>query len=135
MIILGGRKMENKLNEIRNNRLIELYIKNNYRYPVERNIIVTKDGKVYQYYNYLNGIKPLEDQNSLSENLWIDKELSDDKINILVKFIETEIVGKNIETEFLRDVKYIVYVNYKDNYIKARNSNLYHKLSELIKNL
>ena len=53
--------MENKLNEIRNNRLIELYIKNNYRYPVERNIIVTKDGKVYQYYNYLNGIKPLED--------------------------------------------------------------------------
>lgn len=99
-------------------------------------IIVTKDNTLYSYTMYYTKTKFLEDNNIPQESISNGVELTDKQIEIIEKFIETEICNKNFENIRIFDAGWNVSGNYNGNNFNIVNHHdLYVKAKDLLENI
>ena len=128
--------MEEKLNEIRNDALIEIKSWNGFKIPFNESIIVTNNKEVFRYYKYKRESKYLIDNNIKMEDLYLVKKLSDDNFKKITKYIEEKIIGKAFEFVLVRDHGSTISVNYLDSVISIKNNNeINSELRKLIKEM
>lgn len=124
--------MEGKLNEIRNDTLIEIKSWNGFKIPFNESIIITNNKEVFRYYKYKRESKFLTENNIKMEDLYLVKKLSDDNFKKITKYIEEKIIGKSFEFVLVRDHGSTINVNYLDNVISIKNNN---EISSELRNL
>lgn len=124
--------MEEKLNEIRNNALIEIKSWNGFKIPFNESLIVTNNKEVFRYYKYKRESKFLIENNIKMEDLYLVKKISDDNFKKITKYIEEKIIGKSFEFVLVRDHGSTINVNYLDNVISIKNNN---EISSELRNL
>ena len=124
--------MKEKLNEIRNNALIEIKSWNGFKIPFNESLIVTNNKEVFRYYKYKRESKFLTENNIKMEDLYLVKKLSDDNFKKITKYIEEKIIGKSFEFVLVRDHGSTINVNYLDNVISIKNNN---EISSELRNL
>ena len=124
--------MEGKLNEIRNDTLIEIKSWNGFKIPFNESIIITNNKEVFRYYKYKRESKYLIDNNIKMEDLYLVKKLSDDNFKKITKYIEEKIIGKSFEFVLVRDHGSTINVNYLDSVISIKNNN---EISSELRNL
>ena len=128
--------MEEKLNEIRNDTLIEIKSWNGFKIPFNDSIIITNNKEVFRYYKYKIESKFLTENNIKIEDLYLVKKLSDDNFKKITKYIEEKIIGKSFEFVLVRDHGSTINVNYLDNVISIKNNNeINSELRKLIKEM
>ena len=128
--------MEEKLNEIRNNALIEIKSWNGFKIPFNDSIIITNNKEVFRYYKYKRESKFLTENNIKMEDLYLVKKLSDDNFKKITKYIEEKIIGKSFEFVLVRDHGSTINVNYLDSVISIKNNNeINSELRKLIKEM
>ena len=128
--------MEEKLNEIRNNALIEIKSWNGFKIPFNESIIITNNKEVFRYYKYKRESKFLTENNIKMEDLYLVKKLSDDNFKKITKYIEEKIIGKSFEFVLVRDHGSTINVNYLDSVISIKNNNeINSELRKLIKEM
>ena len=128
--------MEEKLNEIRNDTLIEIKSWNGFKIPFNESIIITNNKEVFRYYKYKRESKFLIDNNIKMEDLYLVKKLSDDNFKKITKYIEEKIIGKSFEFVLVRDHGSTINVNYLDSVISIKNNNeINSELRNLIKEM
>ena len=128
--------MEGKLNEIRNDTLIEIKSWNGFKIPFNESIIITNNKEVFRYYKYKRESKYLIDNNIKMEDLYLVKKLSDDNFKKITKYIEEKIIGKSFEFVLVRDHGSTINVNYLDSVISIKNNNeINSELRKLIKEM
>lgn len=128
--------MEEKLNEIRNDTLIEIKSWNGFKIPFNESIIITNNKEVFRYYKYKRESKFLTENNIKIEDLYLVKKLSDDNFKKITKYIEEKIIGKSFEFVLVRDHGSTINVNYLDNVISIKNNNeINSELRNLIKEM
>ena len=115
--------MKEKLNEIRNDTLIEIKSWNGFKIPFNDSIIITNNKEVFRYYKYKRESKFLTENNIKMEDLYLVKKLSDDNFKKITKYIEEKIIGKSFEFVLVRDHGSTINVNYLDNVISIKNNN------------
>lgn len=116
--------MKEKLKELEKNMLIELSSWGGLGpFAGISKVIITYDKKIYYYKKYFHLPEQIMKQNDLKpETLSEGNLLSNDQYNIIVNFIEKEIVNKIFEPVMLFDAGYDVYVNYPDCQSRIINS-------------
>ena len=124
--------MEEKLNEIRNDTLIEIKSWNGFKIPFNESIIITNNKEVFRYYKYKRESKFLTENNIKMEDLYLVKKLSDDNFKKITKYIEEKIIGKSFEFVLVRDHGSTINVNYLDSVISIKNNN---EISSELRNL
>lgn len=124
--------MEEKLNEIRNDTLIEIKSWNGFKIPFNESLIVTNNKEVFRYYKYKRESKFLTENNIKMEDLYLVKKLSDDNFKKITKYIEEKIIGKSFEFVLVRDHGSTINVNYLDSVISIKNNN---EISSELRNL
>ena len=124
--------MEEKLNEIRNDTLIEIKSWNGFKITFNESLIVTNNKEVFRYYKYKRESKYLIDNNIKMEDLYLVKKLSDDNFKKITKYIEEKIIGKSFEFVLVRDHGSTINVNYLDSVIRIKNNN---EISSELRNL
>ena len=124
--------MKEKLNEIRNDTLIEIKSWNGFKIPFNESIIITNNKEVFRYYKYKRESKFLTENNIKMEDLYLVKKLSDDNFKKITKYIEEKIIGKSFEFVLVRDHGSTINVNYLDNVISIKNNN---EISSELRNL
>ena len=124
--------MEGKLNEIRNDTLIEIKSWNGFKIPFNESIIITNNKEVFRYYKYKRESKFLTENNIKMEDLYLVKKLSDDNFKKITKYIEEKIIGKSFEFVLVRDHGSTINVNYLDSVIRIKNNN---EISSELRNL
>lgn len=124
--------MEEKLNEIRNDTLIEIKSCNGFKIPFNESIIITNNKEVFRYYKYKRESKFLTENNIKMEDLYLVKKLSDDNFKKITKYIEEKIIGKSFEFVLVRDHGSTINVNYLDSVISIKNNN---EISSELRNL
>ena len=128
--------MEEKLNEIRNDTLIEIKSWNGFKIPFNESLIVTNNKEVFRYYKYKRESKFLTENNIKMEDLYLVKKLSDDNFKKITKYIEEKIIGKSFEFVLVRDHGSTINVNYLDSVISIKNNNeINSELRNLIKEM
>ena len=128
--------MEEKLNEIRNDTLIEIKSWNGFKITFNESLIVTNNKEVFRYYKYKRESKYLIDNNIKMEDLYLVKKLSDDNFKKITKYIEEKIIGKSFEFVLVRDHGSTLNVNYLDSVISIKNNNeINSELRKLIKEM
>ena len=128
--------MEEKLNEIRNDTLIEIKSWNGFKITFNESLIVTNNKEVFRYYKYKRESKYLIDNNIKMEDLYLVKKLSDDNFKKITKYIEEKIIGKSFEFVLVRDHGSTINVNYLDSVISIKNNNeINSELRNLIKEM
>lgn len=128
--------MEEKLNEIRNDTLIEIKSWNGFKIPFNESIIITNNKEVFRYYKYKRESKFLTENNIKMEDLYLVKKLSDDNFKKITKYIEEKIIGKSFEFVLVRDHGSTINVNYLDSVISIKNNNeINSELRNLIKEM
>ena len=128
--------MEEKLNEIRNDTLIEIKSWNGFKIPFNESIIITNNKEVFRYYKYKRESKFLTENNIKMEDLYLVKKLSDDNFKKITKYIEEKIIGKSFEFVLVRDHGSTINVNYLDSVISIKNNNeINSELRKLIKEM
>ena len=128
--------MEGKLNEIRNDTLIEIKSWNGFKIPFNESIIITNNKEVFRYYKYKRESKFLTENNIKMEDLYLVKKLSDDNFKKITKYIEEKIIGKSFEFVLVRDHGSTINVNYLDSVISIKNNNeINSELRNLIKEM
>lgn len=128
--------MEGKLNEIRNDTLIEIKSWNGFKIPFNESIIITNNKEVFRYYKYKRESKFLTENNIKMEDLYLVKKLSDDNFKKITKYIEEKIIGKSFEFVLVRDHGSTINVNYLDSVISIKNNNeINSELRKLIKEM
>ena len=128
--------MEEKLNEIRNDTLIEIKSWNGFKIPFNESIIITNNKEIFRYYKYKRESKFLIDNNIKMEDLYLVKKLSDDNFKKITKYIEEKIIGKSFEFVLVRDHGSTINVNYLDSVISIKNNNeINSELRKLIKEM
>ena len=128
--------MEEKLNEIRNDTLIEIKSWNGFKIPFNESIIITNNKEVFRYYKYKRESKFLTENNIKMEDLYLVKKLSDDNYKKITKYIEEKIIGKSFEFVLVRDHGSTINVNYLDSVISIKNNNeINSELRNLIKEM
>ena len=128
--------MEEKLNEIRNDTLIEIKSWNGFKITFNESLIVTNNKEVFRYYKYKRESKYLIDNNIKMEDLYLVKKLSDDNFKKITKYIEEKIIGKSFEFVLVRDHGSTINVNYLDSVISIKNNNeINSELRKLIKEM
>ena len=99
-------------------------------------IIVTKDNTLYSYTMYYTKTKFLEDNNIPQESISNGVELTDKQIELIEKFIETEICNKNFENIRIFDAGWKVSGNYNGNNFNIVNHHdIYIKAKNLLENI
>ena len=124
--------MKEKLNEIRNDTLIEIKSWNGFKIPFNESIIITNNKEVFRYYKYKRESKFLTENNIKMEDLYLVKKLSDDNFKKITKYIEEKIIGKSFEFVLVRDHGSTINVNYLDSVIRIKNNN---EISSELRNL
>ena len=128
--------MKEKLNEIRNDTLIEIKSWNGFKIPFNDSIIITNNKEVFRYYKYKRESKFLTENNIKMEDLYLVKKLSDDNFKKITKYIEEKIIGKSFEFVLVRDHGSTINVNYLDSVISIKNNNeINSELRKLIKEM
>ncbi len=128
--------MKEKLNEIRNDTLIEIKSWNGFKIPFNESIIITNNKEVFRYYKYKRESKFLTENNIKMEDLYLVKKLSDDNFKKITKYIEEKIIGKSFEFVLVRDHGSTINVNYLDSVISIKNNNeINSELRKLIKEM
>ena len=128
--------MEKKLNQIRNDALIEIKSWNGFKIPFNESIIITNNKEVFRYYKYKRESKFLTENNIKMEDLYLVKKLSDDNFKKITKYIEEKIIGKSFEFVLVRDHGSTINVNYLDSVISIKNNNeINSELRKLIKEM
>lgn len=128
--------MEEKLNEIRNDTLIEIKSWNGFKIPFNESIIITNNKEVFRYYKYKRESKFLTENNIKMEDLYLVKKLSDDNFKKITKYVEEKIIGKSFEFVLVRDHGSTINVNYLDSVISIKNNNeINSELRNLIKEM
>ncbi len=128
--------MEEKLNEIRNDTLIEIKSCNGFKIPFNESIIITNNKEVFRYYKYKRESKFLTENNIKMEDLYLVKKLSDDNFKKITKYTEEKIIGKSFEFVLFRDHGSTINVNYLDSVISIKNNNeINSELRKLIKEM
>lgn len=125
--------MNEKLNELRKNRLIELSVWAGLSLtPGSNGIIITKDKKKYLYHNY-RSIAPSLEGKVEKEYLSPGVELSDDIYEELIAIIENELLAKKHEYVMLFDISFSIEGNYNGVDFKFEdNEELYGKIFKLL---
>ena len=125
--------MNEKLNKLRENRLIELSVWAGLSLtPGESGVIITKDKKKYLFHNY-RSIAPSLEGKIEKEYLSNGIELSDDVYEELIKIIENEILNKKHEYAMIFDLSFSIEGNYNGVDFKLENNQeLYGKIFKLL---
>ena len=124
--------MKEKLEELRKDRFLELSTWAGFSpTPGITGVIITKDNKIYHYHQYNrvpNHFKeiPLEDISDRGN-------LSQEKYEELVSFMEKNIFGKDQKAEMIFDAKFTIEGKIKNQEFKVVNQmELYQKLIKII---
>lgn len=123
----------NKLEEIRENVILEVAHWGGLKNGGHGGTIITKNKEVYSYqrYNMPKEIYPGND-NFIRK----DKELDSNEYNKVIKFIEDEIVNKDFQDKQIFDAGFDVTINYNGIEKTVKNDNeLYDKAKQLINEL
>ncbi len=115
--------MEEGLKRIEENSLIKISSSWGLGYPPGKiKEIITQDGKLYYYHNYLYLTEQMQKDNISRESLVEVKKLNDKEMNEVTNFIKKEIVGKSFEDVRIYDVTYSVSGYYEKQYFCIVNN-------------
>lgn len=134
--------MQEKLNNLKNNSLLEVSHWWGLRDAGKGGAIITQDKKIY-YYTFYHRLTPFLEKNNLpQEYISEGRTLTNEEYEKVIKFIEEEIVGKSFEFQRIYDAGYNVRGIYKGKTFNIPNNigygeetGLYNKADNLIKSL
>lgn len=128
--------MKERINELKKDCLFRISNWWGLRDAGTSGIIVTKDNTLYSYTIYYTKTKFLEDNNIPQESISNGVELTEQQIELIEKFIETEICNKLFENIRIFDAGWNVSGNYNGNYFNIVNHrDLYIKAKDLLENI
>lgn len=128
--------MQEKLAEIRKNRLIEISCGWGLGLnPGLKSTIVTKDHRIYFYHKYFRLSKELKEKYNLKDES-LSKEIIIDDIQFkkIIKFIKKELVNRIFTPNVIMDYSSTIYIDYPNCQEIIRNNmeNIEHKFSQLL---
>ena len=134
--------MQEKLNNLKNNSLLEVSHWWGLRDAGKGGAIITQDKKIC-YYTFYHRLTPFLEKNNLPhEYISEGRTLTNKEYEKVIKFIEEEIVGKSFESQRIYDAGYSVRGIYKGKTFNIPNNigygeetGLYNKADNLIKSL
>ena len=134
--------MQEKLNDLKNNCLLEVSHWWGFMGGGNSGTIITQDKKLYTY-TFHNNLTPiLKDNNIPLEYISKGQKLTEEEYQTITKFIENEIVGKTFEFMCIRDSSYSVRGTYNGKKFNVPNNvgfgdeiKLFNKANKLIESL
>ena len=128
--------MQEKLTEIRKNRLIEISSSWGLgQIPGMESTIVTKNHKIYFYHKYFRLSQELKEKFNLEdESLSKEIILNDIQFKKIIEFIEKEFENKNFDPNVIMDYNSTIYIDYPNcqEIIQNNMENIEYKFSQLL---
>lgn len=128
--------MKEKLNNIKNNSLLEIENWWGLHEPGKKGIIITQDKKIYNYHWYYKTSPILEENNIPLEFISEGIPMTEEQYQKVIEFIEKEICNKDFPFQKIFDAGWKVSGHYKEKTFNfTNNREIYNKTEELIKRI
>lgn len=114
--------MQEKLNQLKNNSLLEISNWWGLHESGKSGTIITQDKMIYHYTLYSRPTKFLTDNNIPLESLSKGKTITEEEYLKVIQFIKKEILGKDFISNKIFDAGWIVSGNYQGTYFNIPNN-------------
>lgn len=123
--------MKEKLNELRKNMLIEVSNWNGLGEPYKKNVIITKNKKMYTYETYLRKVPDALKKYFDGNESFYETKISDKDYEMVENFIKEKIISKKFEMKHVRDAGNTISGNLNYNFLVINNDKLFTEINNL----